>query len=377
VGYLPDHIERIDRIGTSPDGNVLFTVTSEMLRIWSPEAISQDGQLIELSVDITNVTVSADGAAFEARSVDLVQSYDLSTGRPLAPRALLLPAAAPLDSPDREQPGWAVQWTSDPIAIRCRQTGEVVARLPTEQLSVRIGANLLASHPDGRTWARAHHTHLYVFRLEGGRQVSGAQAFQIYPDGVESGSRPESARRDPLPAQAHPDATNDELDVDACRAELEQVLAERGEDDPSVSECRYRFADALQEVGDWTGARLQLEHAIAAVARHLGMDHPRVALLRSSLGNVLLRLGEISSARRLFEQAIETWSRTGEEDVNLGFDRMQLALVSEQLGDRSNAEAQVAEALRIASGLNDHPVERQLIEEAAQRLVDWFQRSRG
>jgi tetratricopeptide (TPR) repeat protein len=55
---------------------------------------------------------------------------------------------------------------------------------------------------------------------------------------------------------------------------------------------RNNLGLVLKDLGDLAGARAQFERALAIGETALGPDHPRVAVIRGNLAEVLRELGE-------------------------------------------------------------------------------------
>jgi Flp pilus assembly protein TadD len=65
----------------------------------------------------------------------------------------------------------------------------------------------------------------------------------------------------------------------------------------------------LRDLGDLVGARTQQERALQIIEQALGPDHPRVAICRNDLGDVLGDLGDLAGARTEYERALEISER--------------------------------------------------------------------
>jgi tetratricopeptide (TPR) repeat protein len=61
----------------------------------------------------------------------------------------------------------------------------------------------------------------------------------------------------------------------------------------------------LQDLGDFAGARAQLERALQISENALGPDHPTIGKRRYNLGRALWELGDFASARTQIEQALQ------------------------------------------------------------------------
>ena len=123
----------------------------------------------------------------------------------------------------------------------------------------------------------------------------------------------------------------------------------QGPDHPTVGTARNNLGGVLQALGDLTGARAQLEQALAIDEAALGPDHPTVGTDRNNLGGVLQALGNLTGARAQYEQALAVdEAALGPTHPTVGTDRNNLGGVLQDLGDLTGARAQYEQALAIA-----------------------------
>ncbi|MEY4933490.1 MAG: hypothetical protein RLZZ403_1810 [Pseudomonadota bacterium] len=165
--------------------------------------------------------------------------------------------------------------------------------------------------------------------------------------------------------------------------------ASRG-DTPAVSSVMNDLAQVLERRADLEGAVAMTREALAMDRRLLGPDHPRVGLQLHNLAYYLYQQGSLEEAGPLFQESLALLNRVvgaqhpdtirvsgsygrflqrsgryaeaeealrgvllrqvelrGEEDYEVAYDRVNLALLLEETGDLAGAEAELRTARRI------------------------------
>jgi tetratricopeptide (TPR) repeat protein len=127
---------------------------------------------------------------------------------------------------------------------------------------------------------------------------------------------------------------------------LESDLRHLGPDHPNVAVYRSNLADSLRDLGEHAEARKQIELALESALRQFGPDHPTVAVRRSKLGITLWDLGEHAGARKQIELALESdLGQFGPDHPNVAVYRSNLATILRALGELEEARKQIELAL--------------------------------
>jgi len=129
-------------------------------------------------------------------------------------------------------------------------------------------------------------------------------------------------------------------------AALESDLSNFGENHLNVATRRSNLGGVLLDLGDYQGAKEQLQAALESAIRNFGENHPNVATSRSNLGLVLLDLGDYQGAKEQLEAALESDLRNfGANHPTVATRLSNLGLVLSDLGDYQGAKEQLEAAL--------------------------------
>ena len=111
-------------------------------------------------------------------------------------------------------------------------------------------------------------------------------------------------------------------------------------DNIHISWVEKKLADILKYSGDYQGAKVLLEKALASIKRNLGEENPKVAGTYSDLGQVLKELGDYHTAKELFEKARYIAGKGyGEEHPETITYSSNLAVALNALGDYKGAKS--------------------------------------
>ena len=89
----------------------------------------------------------------------------------------------------------------------------------------------------------------------------------------------------------------------------------------------------LWDLGDFTGAKAQLEQALAITEAALGPGHPNVGRDRNNLGGVLQDLGDLTGAKAQYEKALAI------DEAALGPGHPTVATIRDNLTELDHSEA--------------------------------------
>ncbi|MEM9462100.1 MAG: serine/threonine-protein kinase [Myxococcota bacterium] len=104
----------------------------------------------------------------------------------------------------------------------------------------------------------------------------------------------------------------------------------------------------LDKQGDYEGARLHFERALAIQQEVLGSDHPQVARSLSTLGHVLQRQGDYDDARIHHQRALTIGEKVlGPDHPQMAHALLGLATVALDAGDRASARSHAEQAVSI------------------------------
>lgn len=132
--------------------------------------------------------------------------------------------------------------------------------------------------------------------------------------------------------------------------------AERGGD--NAGDLLSALDVHLDMIGDYEGAKLVSERALAINEAALGPDHPIVAIRLNNLGLLLWKLDDHAAAKPLYERALRIdEAEYGPDHPNIATRLNNLGLVLQNLGDPAAAKPLFERALRIdeATFGSDHP----------------------
>lgn len=118
------------------------------------------------------------------------------------------------------------------------------------------------------------------------------------------------------------------------------------------------FGHHLIMIGDYEGAKLAAERALAINEAALGPDHPIVAILLNNLGGVLWKLGDLAGAKPLYERVLRIdEAKYGPDHPEVATDLNNLGTVLRDLGDLAAAKTYLERALKIDEAAlgPDHP----------------------
>ncbi len=111
------------------------------------------------------------------------------------------------------------------------------------------------------------------------------------------------------------------------------------ETDTKISTLQNNLALALQDLGDYEGARILLEKALISAETNFGEKHPNMAAIYSNLALALQDLGDYEGAKKLLEKAtISAETNFGKKHPNTARNYSNLALVLKDLGDYEGAK---------------------------------------
>jgi len=118
------------------------------------------------------------------------------------------------------------------------------------------------------------------------------------------------------------------------------------------------LAIRLKDLGDYAGAKELLEKAVASYERNFGTEHPTTASSYSKLAAVLQDLGDYAGAKDLSEKAVASDERMfGPEHPKMAIRYSSLATVLQDLGDYAGAKELLEKAVAAAERNfgNEHP----------------------
>jgi tetratricopeptide (TPR) repeat protein len=117
------------------------------------------------------------------------------------------------------------------------------------------------------------------------------------------------------------------------------------------------LADALCAQGKLEQARVLAENAVELGKQVLDSQSPNLAILLTSLGQVMKDMGKLGRAEQLCLRAAEIFETTGGDAIDLGSTFSDLAVISIQRGDPKRAFIRINRALAAWNGVlpPDHP----------------------
>jgi len=142
------------------------------------------------------------------------------------------------------------------------------------------------------------------------------------------------------------------------RQALEQKSARSGDDSAETAETCRSLGVLLWRKNDLSSAAAMLDRAIRIHERILGPEHPEVAKDLSAMAAVRLEQGKYQEARALCERALRIDEQAlGREDPMVATDLDNLASVLHRQGDLKQAEPLYRQALSIRKKVHgtDHP----------------------
>ncbi len=114
----------------------------------------------------------------------------------------------------------------------------------------------------------------------------------------------------------------------------------------------------LVMIGDYIGARIYYERALAIKEKILEAEHPEVASGLNNLGSVLQDLGDLTKARFSYERALAIYEKTlGEEHPHTAGSLNNLGSLLQDLGEQTEAHSYYQRALAIQERVlgTEHP----------------------
>ncbi len=144
----------------------------------------------------------------------------------------------------------------------------------------------------------------------------------------------------------------------AARDAYESALGVIGVDDPIAGTVHSNLALIQQAQGDPSGARANIERAIAIDQKHFAPDHPAFAIIYSNLATIQHDQGDLPGARASMERAIAIAEKNlGPEHPNLAAMRSNLAMIQHDQRDLARARANMERAIAIGQKhfAPDHP----------------------
>jgi tetratricopeptide (TPR) repeat protein len=127
---------------------------------------------------------------------------------------------------------------------------------------------------------------------------------------------------------------------------LEATERRWGADHPDVALVLEVRGQAKRETGDFDGALVDFERALAIVREALGPDHPDVAKYLDQSGKTLWKAGKIEEARDTYEAAAAAWDRAGQAQSPVARQsRIAIARACARLGAWEDARAHAQKAL--------------------------------
>ena len=136
--------------------------------------------------------------------------------------------------------------------------------------------------------------------------------------------------------------------LDQAAATLDRTL---GPTHPRAAVPRYVLAEMLKESGPLPEAEADVRAALKIYAAALPPQHPRTLAALDTLGEVLIKEGRTDEALTTLQHAL-TLRRPG--DLGQAIDRLELALALEQAGKMAEALAMIDTALEAAKEPNYH-----------------------
>ncbi|MDX1908253.1 MAG: tetratricopeptide repeat protein [Bacteroidia bacterium] len=172
-------------------------------------------------------------------------------------------------------------------------------------------------------------------------------------------------------------------------------LAEISGDEVAITDTQNNLALVLQDLGDYAGAKVLLEKAMASAERNFGELHPTTAVSYSNLATVLQDLGDYAGAKDLQEKAMASAERNfGELHPTTAVRYSNLATVLKDLGDYAGAKVLLEKAMAsdernfgelhpttavrylnlgaVLIGLADYDQARPLLEKAQKVFISKF-----
>ncbi|MEO8109654.1 MAG: tetratricopeptide repeat protein [Ginsengibacter sp.] len=121
-----------------------------------------------------------------------------------------------------------------------------------------------------------------------------------------------------------------------------------GNDDPSTMASYSNLAMVLKDLGDYEGAKVLLEKVMAFYEKNFRKDHPSIARSYSNLAVVLWRLGNYDGARILLKKTLASDKKYfGKAHPIAAINYSNLAGVLKDLGDHKGARVLLEKALAL------------------------------
>ena len=133
--------------------------------------------------------------------------------------------------------------------------------------------------------------------------------------------------------------------------QLDYLLKEAGIDvtppDAKGPEVKYvNLGIALQDLGDYAGARALLEKGVDLTQRKYGHEHPATAIPYSNLGILLREMGDYARARTLLTKAVDLAEENlGPNHSSTALTYTNLAMVLQNMGDYTKARELLEKAV--------------------------------
>ena len=109
-------------------------------------------------------------------------------------------------------------------------------------------------------------------------------------------------------------------------------------DENKIAKFQNNLALALQDLGDYQGAKVLLEKAMKSDEKNFGKDHPTTAVSYSNLALVLKDLGDYQGAKELLEKATKSDEKNfGKDHPTTAVNYSNLATVLQDRGDYQDA----------------------------------------
>ncbi|MEM9460985.1 MAG: serine/threonine-protein kinase [Myxococcota bacterium] len=165
--------------------------------------------------------------------------------------------------------------------------------------------------------------------------------------------------------EAHHSAGRVDLAIEHKERALELTRALYEPDDYAIAVAELGLSSIYELVERYDEALALGEHAKSIVVDHRGPDHPDVAQILHTVGNVQREMGKLEAARRSFERALEiNESLFGPDDTRVAGSLNNLALVEQKAERNTRALALMDRAIEIRQALlgREHPaIARMLI----------------
>ena len=158
--------------------------------------------------------------------------------------------------------------------------------------------------------------------------------------------------------EAHHSAGRVNLAIEHKERALELTRALYEPDDFAIAVAELGLSSIYELVERYDEALALAEHAKSIVVEHQGPEHPDVAQILHTVGNVQREMGKLEAARRSFERALEiNESLFGPDDTRVAGSLNNLALVEQKAERNTRALALMDRAIEIRQALlgREHP----------------------